>query len=218
MKRFALIAFSAFAFGAQCYAADIQLSPVNLTLTPAQKVETLRITNTGSTPVPVQMRGLKWSQVDGQSLEVPTQEIRFQPTMATIQPGQTQVIRVVKVKAPAGQEEAYRVVVSELPTEIQKSESENKAVFLLNYSLPLFYRAAGAAASLRGEYKAGELILTNTGTATAKVYGVKAGSEMVVPGLLGYVLPGSTMRFPIDAAPGLRSFTATVNGVETHLF
>ena len=78
----------------------------------------------------------------------------------------------------------------------------------MRYSIPLFVYAAPPAAQqphLVTRYSAGDggrtIEIRNTGTGHARLTDVRivnAGHEQVVkPGLAGYVLPGTTLRFAL---------------------
>jgi len=194
---------------------EVVISPVNLFLDPSQKVATVRITNCKAGALPLQMRGLKWTQANGESVEVATQEIRFQPTMATIPSGQTQVVRVVKATAPVtGREETFRISLKELPNPEDKSPvNETTAKWLLEYMLPLIYRPAGSTPKLTVTHSGSEVTVTNNGTATAKFIDMKSGGVLIRQGLVGYVLPGSTMRFKVQGKIN-GPLSANVNGNE----
>lgn len=197
MKRLFLALALAMALPAN--AANLQISPLGMTLTPQQKVESLRIKNAGTAPIRIQMRAFSWSQVAGETVETPTSDVRFGPGQFEIPAGATQIVRVIRTSPDKPTEQTYRVVISELPSATLPAD-QSGAVFLLNYNLPLFYRPAGATPTLSTSRVGGELSVSNTGTGTAHLSVMSVDGKPVNTGLVGYVLPGSTMRFP--AAPG----------------
>lgn len=191
MKRLLLAALLGLSLPAM--AANLQISPLGLTLSPQQKVDSLRIKNAGTEPVRLQMRAFAWSQVDGKTIEAPTTNVQFGPAMVVIAPGATQVVRVIRTVPTQPTEQTYRIVISELPG---KAMTESGAQFLLNYNLPLFYRPAGTAPALFSSWDDNTLVVTNRGQATAKLDTLAVDGALSQGGLVGYVLPGSTMRFP----------------------
>jgi fimbrial chaperone protein len=197
MKRLALFSILAAAFSSAS-AADLQISPVGMTLAPQQKVESLRIINRGKTPTKLQMRAFAWSQSLGQTVETPTNQVRLAPAQFDIAPGATQVVRVIRTAPPSTTETTYRVLISELPSEEEVEENSGSQVKLkMDHNLPLFYRPPGTTPALTYSWSGTGLSVSNTGTATAQLATLSIDGTPVVGGLLGYVLPGSTMVFPI---------------------
>lgn len=196
MSRFSMIlaaALTVLAFPVS--AANLQISPLGMTLTPQQKVESLRFKNAGTEPVRMQMRAFAWTQVAGETVETPTTNVQFGPTMFVIPPGGTQVVRVIRTAPTQPTEQTYRIVAAELPG---VAMTETGAQFLLNYNLPLFYRPAGAQPALTATWEGSNLVVSNTGQATAQLAALTINGEPENAGLVGYVLPGSTVRIPVN--------------------
>ena len=149
---------------------------------------------------------------------------------ANIAPGQKQLIRLTRTgSSPAGQEQAYRIIIDEIPPAIPAdpaSQGATAAIRLqMRYSVPLFAYGAGLwskedASRKRDPKGAGLPQLTwrtvavdgqpyvevrNQGAVHARLTDValKQGSQTrpVAEGLLGYVLPGASMRWPATESP-----------------
>ena len=117
-------------------AASLQVAPTSLQLTARQNAEALWISNSGTAPVDVQARVFRWTQRDGRDELEPTTDLVISPPMQALAAGQQQLIRVVRAdpQPPAGQQ-AYRVIVDEVPT---LDPNRQGMQFVLRYSLPVF--------------------------------------------------------------------------------
>lgn len=208
-------------------AAGLQVSPVSLTLTAAQQADGLWLANTGTDPMQVQVRVFSWSQAApaGDQL-TPSSALQVSPPMLSLAPGARQLLRVIRAGAPpAGpDEQAFRLIVDELPVEqpatagtrpMPPGKSAGGLSYVLRHSLPVFLLPAGAAPSapqlawsLGTEQGKAVLQVTNQGGTHAQISRVQftpAGAQPVAvnPGLMGYVLPGAVMRWPL--APAVNS-------------
>lgn len=191
-------------------AASLQLAPTSITLHAGQQADGLWLTNTGTTPMQVQARVYRWTQREGHDELQPTDELLVSPPMRTLAAGEKQLLRVVRaVPPPAPAEHGYRIVVDELPG---FDPTRTGTQFVLRYSVPVFLTPPDAGEAPQPQLQ-GQLIadgggqavleLRNTGAGHAQIadVAVQAGARMrdVHPGLLGYVLPGQTMRWPLGA-------------------
>ena len=201
-------------------AASLQVAPTSLQLTPRQNADALWITNSGTRPVTVQVRLFAWNQSRGADDLQPTRALLASPPMHTLAAGQQQLIRVVRADpaAPA-QQQAYRVIVDELP----EPGAQNQGMqFVLRYSIPVFVQPAGDAPlqhalharTLPGDNGRPTLEVRNSGSSYAQLADLALGSlerpQVIHAGLLGYVLPGQTMRWPLDI-PAARLAGATLS-------
>ncbi len=206
-------------------AASLQVAPTSLQLTPRQNADALWLTNSGTAPVQVQVRVYEWRQDAGQDQLLPTTDLQVSPPMQSLAAGQQQLIRVVRSEpaTPASQR-AYRVVVDELPTVDPRRTGMQ---FVLRYSMPVFVQPdAGTgldyalqARLTRLDDGRPALEVHNSGNSYAQLADLGLGPtnrpQIIHPGLLGYVLGGQTMRWPLDI-PAARlagaTFSAKING------
>ena len=205
-------------------AASLQVAPTRLELRPGQASEALWLTNTGTAPMKVQIRVFSWQQSAGEDQLLDTRDIQPSPPVHDIAAGQQQLVRLVRVGAaePARQQ-AYRVVVDELP---RLDPDARGMQFVLRYSVPLFLQPANADA-LRPRLTARALPMAdgapglevrNDGDGHAQVADVAIGDPLrpriLRPGLVGYVLPGQVMHWNLDTAslPEAATFSAKING------
>jgi fimbrial chaperone protein len=207
--------------------SGLEVSPVMLTLEPQQNADGLWLSNIGTNLVQAQIRVYRWTQADGQDTLDPTRDLLASPPMLQVAANSRQLIRVIRLGAPpAGpSEQAYRIIVDELPISM---DGKRGIQFVLKYSIPVFVAGAGAAPSgprlawqLRREGTQTVLEVTNSGDTHAQLASLlfinSSGHRTDVhPGLLGYVLPGSQMRWHLRQPPaafaGGGTFEAMVNG------
>ena len=208
-----LLAALLLACGPPVFATGLQVAPVGLELTPANPAQGLWLTNTGGDALHAQVRVFHWTQVDGKDVLTPTQALVASPPMLNLAPGAQQLVRVIRTGAAAANttEDAYRLLVDELPpSDLQKNTGVR---YVLRYSIPVFAGSgaatddstAGAALQwtlLRAEDGSATLQIRNGGVRHAQLADVvlqPPGGEAVTlsAGLLGYVLPGSTMLWPL---------------------
>ncbi len=213
------LSFTAAALAAgSAVAAGLQVSPVSLTIAATQNADGLWLSNTGDSPMHVQVRAYRWTQENDADKLEPTRELLVSPPMLELPPGERQLIRAIRTGAPPtqGVQQAYRVIIDELP--VPGSQAKGLQ-YVLRYSLPIFVEPAGAPANppalqwaLRSDGGQPRLEVGNTGGTPAQLADLafidEAGHRTeVAPGLLGYVLPGARMRWALKLPP-----TATLAG------
>lgn len=214
------------------HAAGLQISPVGLSLPAAQRAGVLTLGNLGSEPVTVQARAFRWTQgAQGEDVLTPATGLLVSPPMAQIGVQSEQQFRVIRTQPAGVKEEAYRILIDELP--VPSADPKKGLQLVLRYSVPVFLNAdpypettlKWQLSPVPGEEGKTLLSVHNTGTARAQLsrawldHGEGQPRQMLSQGLMGYVLPGSTLR-RVVAAPvsDLRSprFTIVVNGREVH--
>lgn len=218
---FACLLACALLAAAPSRASSLQVAPTGIALASSQNADVLKLSNTGNEPMRAQVRVFHWTQHDGKDVLEPTRDIVATPAMLSIAPGASQLVRVVRLGPPAAQEGNYRVIVSELPPP-KKPGVKVGLQFALEYSLPVFLLPPDAPSS--GGYvlharRVGDMLeVSNSGRMHARlsqVSEIAAGGRRTVlyPGLLGYVLPGQTMRWPLPPAKdsGTSAFEAVIN-------
>jgi fimbrial chaperone protein len=209
-------------------ASGLQVAPVGLEFAPSSIAQGVWLTNTGNDVLRAQVRVFHWTQVNGKDTLVPTRGLVASPPMLNLQPGAQQLVRVIRTGASsdAGSEDAYRLLVDELPQ--PEKEDKSSVRYILRYSVPAFIESAGSqnAApaltwSVQRDGNGLELVVSNTGPRHAQLSDVSlrpmGGKPITLSnGLLGYVLPGSTMRWPLkELAAQLGNGTllkVTING------
>jgi fimbrial chaperone protein len=210
-KPIVLTALAAAIIAPAAHAADIRAAPTTLELAPGARTATLTVINEESRARKVQIRVMRWTQVDGQEVLAPTQDVVASPPFANLQAGQKYLVRVVRVtKAPPQGEESYRVLIDEVP---DPNDVKPGAVnLILRQSIPAFFSDEPRRVSIVDWSMARQgsqlwLVAKNRGGRRLRLSDVAiqggAGAPYQQAGLVGYVLPGTTMRFPIAADPAL---------------
>lgn len=212
-------------FSGYAAASGLQVTPVTLTLEQTQRAEGIWLSNSGDNPINAQVRVFRWSQSSYKDQLAASQGLVISPPMLTIPPGGKQLIRVIRTGSPAKVEDAYRLSINELP---QSAAKKNNLQFVLHYSVPVFIQPPGVTdtyAKLQWQIQHSDgrawLEVSNQGDGHAQLSEVNiitaSGSRRnITPGLLGYVLPGSTMRWPLPASAGQgEKLEAMVNGKKT---
>ncbi|QEY25897.1 fimbrial biogenesis chaperone [Neisseria zalophi] len=220
------IALSAFAFGS--HAAGLQISPTGLSLPAKQRAGIFTLTNTDSAPLTAQVRVYRWTQDEnGQDVLTPTRDVIASPPMVKLAAGGVQQFRVIRAQPAKAAEEAYRLVVDELPA--PDKQPQKGLQFVLRYSVPLFLNQSedpNTQLQWEAEASGGKVILKakNIGAAHAQlshiVFNRAADNtdKNLVAGLAGYILPGKTGQYTLDISPAaLRQgqLSVTVNGRPT---
>lgn len=216
-------------------ASGLQVSPISLSLQARENASGLTLSNSGSDMVRAQVRVYEWLQDEKGEQLIPSRGLLASPPMIELQPGERQLIRIIRAKAPpqstGAVEDAYRVLVNELPI---KSDNQTTGLqFALSYSLPVFVQPVGVTKTspqlqwsthLQPDGKEVKLRVTNRGNGHAQLAGLSftdtAGKSTVInPGLLGYVLPGATMNWtlnvPLSVLTSGGNFKVMMNGTQT---
>lgn len=185
-------------------AAALQASPVLVELRADSPSATIQIRNTGQAPIAVQTRVYRWTQENGEESLDETDDLSASPPMTTLQPGTTYSVRLVRVnRQPVAQEQAYRVLVDELPD--PNRQQSGTIAMVVRHSIPVFLLGPeGKPAQLTWSVgtRNGRLVLraTNSGDRRVRLSNVSVrlpGGQNVSfgNGLLGYALAGSTMEW-----------------------
>lgn len=116
-------------------AQGLEVTPVIVQLAPGQAAAALTITNDSDHKMSFQIRGFTWQQ-DGSGNDSLTQtdELLSSPPLATIQPGGSQVVRLILRNPPASREETYRIIFDQLPPPAEAGVVH----VLVRLSIPVF--------------------------------------------------------------------------------
>lgn len=156
----------------------------------------------------VQARVLRWKQEGGKESLVRTGDVVVSPPMTRLAPGAQQTIRVVRTsRARVSGEEAYRVLIDEVPD--QSRRKAGTVAFATRLRIPVFFVEAGAKLpdvrwSIRRSGNGAVLEARNVGQVRLRLADLRLtnGGSTVARhnGLFGYVLGGSIMRWPLGSA------------------
>lgn len=205
--------------------SSVVIWPVDPKIERDEQATAIWLENKGDEPVTLQLRSLGWGQANGTDEHVEQSVIVASPPIATVAPGERQLVRVIRRGPAASGERAYRLIIDELPR--PRSDTAGTSARLdvqMRYSLPLFTYAAAREATRpvlepRVVIEDGQrwLVVRNSGDGHARLTDLsveqRGALSPVKAGLVGYVLPGATMRWPLPEAlaPGA-VLRAHVNG------
>ena len=188
-------------------AAPLQVEPVLVETTAPAAASVLTLRGDG-TPVEAQIRVFRWVQQNGEDRLEPTTDVVASPPALSLRSDAPHVVRIVRVaKTPVIGEESYRILVDQLPNLAQ--QRNGMVNLILRQSIPVFFKpatAAGPSLAWSIGQANGKLTLAahNSGDRRVRLADLKvrdsSGMEiMFAKGLAGYVLPGSTRRWPLPA-------------------
>jgi fimbrial chaperone protein len=186
------VAVCAAAFSTSLRAAGFDARPVTIE-TRGGNVAAITVTNPGDRKIYLQNSVQEWRQdPSGQDILSDTPAAIVSPPGMWVQPGATYNLRIQL--PPAGDRElAFRVILQQLP---DKSEIQaGRIVFAVTQSLPAFSEPAQLTpAALRARLvDPHHLMITNDGGRRARLADIKAGGQLVGPGLVGYALAHSSV-------------------------
>ena len=216
-------------------ASGLQVSPISLSLQAKQNASGLTLSNTGDNAVHAQVRVYQWSQDEKGDQLTTSRGLLASPPMIELQPGEKQLIRIIRASAPpsgvGAVESSYRLSIDELP--IKSAEQKSGLQFALSYSLPVFVNPVGITKttprlqwsySLQPDGEQMNLRVSNSGNGHAQLADLSiiddAGDSIDLhQGLLGYVLPGATMNWTLKTLPSSMKtsgkFKVMINGTQT---
>lgn len=205
--------------------SSVLIWPIDPVIEHDERATALWLENRGDAPAQMQLRVFEWQQVDLENRYEAGNDVVGSPPMIRIEPGERQLIRLTRtVDVPPGTERAFRVIIDEIPTPEPETEDEQVSVgikFQMRYSIPLFVYGDGlwtkdrhdrrrdpddaAQPSLSWRIQTHEgkphVEIHNAGKVHARLTEVafqrQDASVPISEGLLGYVLPGNTMRWPL---------------------
>lgn len=190
--------------GVAARAQSLSVMPVNINLAPGQSATTLTVTNQGTTKTAIQIRAFGWNQqADGDQLAA-SDAVVVSPPIASIDPGASQVVRLILRQAPQGREATYRILVDQIPP-----PAEPGIVHLvLRLSIPIFAEPATRAfpqLQFHLEVDGGQMVLvgSNDGLRHEAVRDIEIvtsdGRKLkAAPSSSPYILAGATRRWNIS--------------------
>jgi len=205
----------------QAEAGSLRVSPITLDVRTPLSSATVTLRNDSSQPLNVQARIFRWTQNGGVDQYEPTTAVVVSPPATRLAPNVDYTVRVVRTsKAPIATEESYRLVIDELP--VKSVHHSNTINLVVRQSIPIFFRNPRSEPEvawklIRSGGKA-KLVATNTGTTRLKLVdlSLQQGKARLYAkkGLVGYVLAGATVEWPVvlQQRLGSSAVTVTANG------
>ena len=135
-----LTAFSLFMISPILLAGSVRISPVQVDFVDQDKSASIMLSNESINPNNLQIRVFKWEQdAIGTDQLLATNEIAVSPSIVNMQSNGVNNIRLVRINNTQVQsEQAYRIIVDELPKPIDSRKVSNGLQVLVRSSLPLF--------------------------------------------------------------------------------
>jgi fimbrial chaperone protein len=205
--------------GGAAHAGSLEVTPVRIDLSTAQRVVAVTVRNAGDRPSVIQLQPQAWSQRGNADVLAATNDLLATPPIFTLAPGAEQIVRVgLRAPSTAVAEQTYRLILEEVPPPPDPASKGLRMA--IRISVPVFVAATTPA---RGELTwsasrvNGKLAITatNAGTAHIRLTGLALSSSVgSVPAHFGdgatYVLAQSQHTWLIDASvtPGARLHVA----------
>jgi fimbrial chaperone protein len=194
-------------------AALLSMAPIRIDVVEPGNSSNVTVTNSGAAPVNVQVRIFRWAVKDGQDDYEETESVVVTPPITTVGPGANFTIRVIRqADAPIQGEEAYRLVVDEIP---DANRARNLGVTIaVRYVVPVFFLSADAGppqvswsiARTRGGKPL--LVATNNSDKHLRLSALRIGKTTLAAGLAGYVLGHGSRTWPLPTKAGVGSISA----------
>lgn len=198
---------------AAAQASSFNISPIRAELSAAHPTEVLTLTNADDAPVVVEVRVVKWSQVDGAEQLDDTRELLATPPVLQIPGTKDQIVRVALRREPdPASEMTYRLIYQEIPQATAPASTGLRVA--LRLSIPVFVAPAHGTAKADLVWDAHwlangdlELAASNHGNGHAQIFdfdlALSAGGVTVHGNTAKYILAGSrmvwTLKPPADA-------------------
>lgn len=156
-------------------ASGLRVTPLRLDLTPERPQQSLTVQNISTSPLPVEIRVVRWTQdEDGADRYEPSEDLFVAPPISELAPRSEQRTRVVLLAREIfGLERAYRIYVEELPR--GEPGAGTGMQFRMRLGIPVFARPADAPPPqpALARLADGRLRLRNAGGIHLKVLGME---------------------------------------------
>ncbi|SFH96010.1 fimbrial chaperone protein [Bosea sp. OK403] len=223
MKTMSALVVLAASLAGQASAASLQVAPVLLDLPAPATTATITLRNTDVEPITAQLRIFRWIQDNGVERLEPTNDVVASPPLVDLRSRQDYTVRVIRVASrPPDKEEAYRLVIDELP---KPKRASGTVALVTRHLVPVFFTGKSASPPAiswsAGQHGRGiTLAAVNSGDTRVRLAAVtlRDASGQVLSaskGLLGYSLGRSSMRWDIaaPARPTKSGASVTISGM-----
>jgi fimbrial chaperone protein len=185
-------------------AASLEFEPIVTEASAGAFTSTLDVVNRGGGIARLQLRAFAWSQAAGGDALTQTSAAMLSPPMFTLPEGQRQTVRLVMRTQAAPLEQAFRILIDEIPA------PENGQVRMaLRVSLPVFVAGGSGSSDLQWravpDAKGVIVSVRNTGSRRARIASLSLGGNghATIAGQLmdqnPYVLAGGERRWLVPA-------------------
>ena len=197
-------------------AANWEIDPVRIELSPAQQTAAITLKNTSEQPTSVQIQVVEWSQLDGKDVYTSSRELLVSPPIVNIPAGGEQVIRAaLRRSADASKELSYRIHLQELPP--PPAPGFTGVQVALRIGLPVFVQAQTGTAAPKMAWSLQRMpndqikvVLKNQGNAHVQVtdftlYAPGADSALASESGSKYVMAGQSHEWLLKTPPALKT-------------
>ncbi|WP_260295749.1 molecular chaperone [Sedimenticola hydrogenitrophicus] len=210
-----VVTFALLAWVGATAATGLGVTPIRIHLSEATPTAALTLENNGSNTTVVQLQLMKWDAAGADDHYRPTYEVVATPPIATLQPGQTQIVRVgLSRDVDEGKELAYRLYIEEVPAPPQQHQQGLQVT--LRIGVPIFIAPKITAQpglewrAVRNGPDSVALHATNVGNAHLRLMDLKLRSEgaehlLAERQVVGYLLPGQSRQWLMQVEGGLPS-------------
>jgi len=216
MKRvvgLALIWLCAAFYPFLAYAAAVEVNPVRIELTAADRMGTMQLKNIGDKPVTMHIYAVKWVQQQGQDIYQKTSELLLVPPIVTIAGGDTQLLRLgLRRPADPNVELAYRIFLQEVPPQVRKHNNAINTVFQIR--VPVFVAPVAVRKQLswsvtksNNDLHLGLVNNGNTHIQITKLAIIPPNQQkpLVAKQVFNYLLPGQSAKWTLAIPKPLAS-------------
>ena len=190
------------AVAAPTSAADLQITPIRITLDPQNPNAVMTLINRGEGDTLLQLSVMAWSQDQTGDALAPTRDVLANPGVFLLKGGEQQVARFALRVAPDIKERSYRIVIQEVP----RQRVENGLATVLRLMVPVFVPTPNPNVAMDWSARAVpqglEITAHNPGNVHVQIKTVKlsGGAAVLATKTVNlYVLPGATgtIRVPL---------------------
>lgn len=211
------------------WSANLGITPVAVHMSGATNRATVNVVNSGNESVTMQVEAIAWNRVNGVDQDGETSDVMVNPAVFTIEPGESQIIRVgLRKPSDKAVESTYRLVLREVPVANAVATPGTNVRVLVAMRIPIYVAPPQVQRDEKWKVATdgkGNLSvkLANGGNVHYKIGGIKVrpGSDNTATPIAvttegGVVFPGETRTFvlkpsqPVSAQSGtLEVFTDT---------
>jgi fimbrial chaperone protein len=191
--------------GLTARAQSLSVQPVNIFLAPGEKATSMTVTNQGTSKSSIQIRAFAWNQYEDQDLLSPSDAVVVSPPIATIEPGASQLVRLILRDRAQVRENTFRILLDQIPPPAEPGTIH----VVLRLSIPIFALPGARVhpdAQFHLEAKNGQLSLvgTNNGLRHVVLREIELSTSdghtlKAEAGSSPYLLAGATRHWKIDA-------------------
>jgi fimbrial chaperone protein len=212
--------------GTSARAGGLNVSPIQIHLSPQTTKAMLTLRNDGAEPMRYQVSATSWNQSARAELQLaPTNEIVFFPGLFTLKPGEERNVRIGVGTPFSLVEKTYRVFVEELPPTERPAQAPSEVRVLTRVGVPVFLAPSRALErrsidNLSAKSGHGSFRVANQGTIHFREDAVQLRGLDAQGGILfereqrgWYVLAGGALDYDFElpkSCPGLTFVVASV--------